>query len=187
MFNKRNIFIGVALLLFGGAAYIVWMQFGHLWTDRIGAQLGLYVGVVVGAMTLPIVRDPTVSGRVMIGAVVGLLLMGFIQLLEFSELMQGVPGFLPTGDMALLGQFGLSTVTRLLYGVGGGILLALLITVPQWVVLGALAGVAVGSITGGLFHALLLSQGIALSRELFLLLVGLLTLSLFAMLGFSSD
>jgi hypothetical protein len=187
MLNKRNILIGVALLLLGGIAYLIWLEYGHMWTDREGAQLGLYAGGVIGAIALPIVRDPTVSGRVLVGAVVGLLLMGFIQLLEFSQLMQGAPGFMGTGEMALLGQFGLSTFMSLLYGVGGGILLALLLTAPQWVLVGALAGVVVGALLGAAAYALLLSQGISLSRNLFLLLVGLLTFSLFAMLGFSND
>lgn len=187
MLNKRNILIVVGLLLLGGVAYFVWLEYGHMWTDREGAQLGLYAGGVIGAIILPIVRDPTVSGRVLVGAVVGLLIVGFIQLLEFSQLVQGAPGFMGTGEMSLLGQFGLSTLMNLLYGVGGGILLAMLFTAPQWVVVGALAGVVVGVSIGAASHALLVSQGIALSRDLFLLLVGLLTLSLFAMLGFSNE
>jgi hypothetical protein len=184
MQHKKNIIMFGTILVGVGLAFLIWTEFGHLWSSTYGTQWGLYAGAVTGAIVLPLVRDAAVGGRAIVGAVAGLLIVGFIQALNFSGLVEGV-GVLSPGGAAQLGAFGLTTIIYLLYAMGGGILLALLITVPQLVVLGGVAGLLVGALVGSISHTILIQQGVFLSHELFLLLVGLIILSLFTMVGSS--
>lgn len=187
MRGKRNYMWIGGLAMLAGLGVFLWIRYGHLWTDRYGAEWGLFAGVVVGALVLPIVRDPTVSGRVLLGAIAGLIVMGIYQLLQFNNLVQGMPGLVPPSEMATLGQFGLTTAIYLAYGIAGGIFLVLLFNAPQWVLVGGLSGVVVGAVVGTATHALLEYQGVGLSQDLFLVIVGLLTLALYAMFGLGSD
>jgi hypothetical protein len=181
MKHKKNIIMFFAIIIGVGLAFLIWTEYGHIWTNVYGMQMGLYAGAVTGAIVLPLVRDPKAGGRAIMGAVIGLVIVGFIQALTFTGLVQGV-GLSPR-NMAQLGQFGMETAIRLLYAVSGGMLLILLITVPQLVVVGGVVGLLAGVLVGSITQTILLHQGIILSQELFLLVVGLIVLSLFTMLG----
>jgi hypothetical protein len=185
MRQKKNIIMFCTIILGVGLAFLIWTEFGYLWTSTYGIQWGLIAGAVTGAIVLPLVRDSLVGGRAIVGAVAGLLIVGFIQALQFGSLVQGSTSILSPDGMVLLGEFGLVTIIRLLYAMAGGILLALLITVPQLVVVGGVIGLLIGALVGSISHTILIHQGIILTRELFLVLVGMVTLSLFAMLGSS--
>jgi hypothetical protein len=186
--RKKQILILICLvMLSAGIGFLAWTEFGYVWIDewlhRPSMQLGLYAGAVAGAMTLPLVRDPLVGGRFLIGAVAGLIFVGLIQLVEFNTLIQGSGGMLSTTDAAAIREFGTETIVRLLLGVGGGALIGLFTVDAHLVILGGLLGVIVGALIGNVAHLLLSSQNIFLSTELFLFVVGLLTLSLFLIIS----
>jgi hypothetical protein len=187
MRRRRNIIWFFLAILGAGAAFLLWTEFGELWLDNYGMQTGLMAGAVAGAIALPLARDPEVGGKFVIGAVFGLMIVAFMQAIAFANLIQSTPGLLSANDAAATSQFGRETVERLIYGVGGGAILGLFYVAPHLVVLGGMLGVLVGVLIGGLSHPFLLSQSIVLSRELFLFLIGLLTLSVLFVIGYRRD
>jgi hypothetical protein len=183
MRRRRNIIIFCLIVMAAGAAFLAWTEFGNVWMNDYGVQAGFFAGVVAGAMALPLIRDPEIAGRFVVGAVIGLLIVGVYQLVEFSILIQGSPGLLST-NQAAMSRFGQETIWRLLYGVGGGAILSTFIVVPHLVILGSLLGIILGGLIGGLSHPFLADQGVVMSRELFMFLIGLLTMAI--LLVFSS-
>jgi hypothetical protein len=177
MRRRRNIIWFFLAILGAGAAFLLWTEFGELWLDNYGMQMGLLAGAFAGAIALPLARDPEIGGKFVLGAVFGMLVVAFIQAMAFANLIQSTPGLLSANDAAATGQFGRETITRLIYGVGGGSILFMFFVAPHLVILGSMLGVLVGVLLGGLFHPFLIGQGIVLSREIFLFLLGLITMS----------
>lgn len=182
MKRKRNIILICLIIAGAGAAFLGWTEFGNIWLNDYGVQTGLYAGAFAGAITLPLAREPEIGGRFVVGAVIGLFIVGVIQLVEFGALVQGSPGLLST-DQAAMTQFGQETIVRLLFGIGGGAILSLFIVDPHLVILGSLLGVLLGGVIGGFSHLFMVDQGIVISQELFLFLIGLLTMAILLTFG----
>jgi hypothetical protein len=183
MRRRRNIIWYFLAILGAGAAYLLWTEFGGLWLDNYGVQMGLLAGAFAGAIALPLARDPEIGGKFVIGAVTGLMVVAFIQALAFANLVQSTPGLLSANDAAATAQFGRETITRLIYGVGGGSILIMFFVVPHLVVLGSMLGLLTGVLLGALLHPFLIGQGVVLSREIFLFLLGLVTMSVLYIIG----
>lgn len=185
MQQKSGLLFPIILIVIGlGFAFLAWADIGipaiDAWLDRPSMQLGLYAGLVAGAMTLPLVRDPRSGFRFVIGAVAGLLIVGVIQAVEFGVLSGG----LSARDAAAMSRFGETTIIRLVYGIVGGALLGLLTYDFYSLLVGGLVGLMLGVVVGNLFYLLLDSQNITLGTELFVFLVGLISGSI--LLTFSS-
>ena len=177
----------LAFLLIISALFGVWYFFGDSvllgWANTFGVRWGAVAGILVGAVVWPMMGDAKVSGPALLGAVLGLLGVGFYQALQFGELAGSTGGILAPSDSPLLTAFALETLFLLLYGIFGGALVTLLVSSPQHVLLGGMLGLIVGMVVGGLSRPLMMREGIDLSQGVFSVIVGIVVLSIWSTLG----
>lgn len=160
------------LFIIIGALIGIWLAFRTSTTEEL--RLNMLVGAIIGAIFWPIARSPDITSRAIAGGIIGALAMGLFELLRVGfQIQQGTA-------VETLGAMALTASIRVAVALVAGAIIAVGSVVPAKVLAGAVAGVFVGMIVGGVADAILASQGIVLSREIFLGLVGLVTLILFS-------
>jgi len=160
------------ILIFIGALLGIWLAFRTSATDEL--RLNMLVGAVIGAIFWPIARSPEMTNRGIAGGIIGALAVGVFELLRVGlQVQQGTA-------VETLGAMALTSTVRVVVALFAGAIIAIGSVVPSKVLAGAVVGIFVGMIVGGVARAVLTSQGIFLSREIFLGLVGLVTLILFS-------
>lgn len=167
----RSYIVEVGLIVVG-ALLGIWLAFGTSATDEL--RLNMLVGAIVGAIFWPIARSPDMTSRGIAGGIIGALAVGLFELLRVGfQVQQGAP-------VETLGQMALRGTVNVAIALVAGAIIAIGSVLPSKVLMGAVAGVFVGMIVGGVVRAILDSQGIFLNREMFLGIVGLVTLILFS-------
>jgi len=160
------------IFIFIGALLGIWLAFGTSTTEQL--RLNMLVGAIIGAIFWPIARSPEITSRGIAGGIIGALAVGLFELLRVGlQVQQGTA-------VETLGAMALTSTVRVVVALIAGAIIGIGSVVPSKVLVGAIAGVFVGMIVGGVAAIVLASQGISLSREIFLGLVGLVTLILFS-------
>jgi len=170
--RKRKSHVVELIFIFIGALLGIWLAFGTSATDEL--RLNMLVGAIIGAIFWPIARSPDITSRGIAGGIIGALAVGMFELLRVGfQVQQGTA-------VETLGAMALTATIRVVMALVAGAIIAIGSVVPSKVLTGAIAGVFVGMIVGGLVEIVLRSQGINTTREVFLGLVGLVTLILFS-------
>lgn len=170
--RKRRSQIIEIVLIFIGALLGIWLAFGTNTTDEL--RLNMLIGALIGAIFWPIARSPDITSRGIAGGIIGALAVGLFELLRVGlQIQQGTA-------VETLGQMALRATINVVIALVAGAIIAIGSVVPSKVLAGAIAGVFVGMIVGGVVELVLRTQGINTTREVFLGIVGLVTLILFS-------
>jgi len=146
-------------------------------------RYGLLAGLLVGGITWVIINNPEYLFRAIFGLALGGVAAGLINapsLVQNWNLLKAAAGqAMPHNVVQDIIALGLQIFA------GGmiGMLAALGISAPRDAIIGALTGIVTGTLFGALLHYTLQATGRALDPLFYPMIIGLLTLVVYAVLG----
>lgn len=148
-----------------------------------GALAGIAIGILVGAIVMPMIQAPDTIGRALFFTIMAAVAMSLYQLARIGtatgERLGTILSAFAGPYTSTLGSLILDGVIWVLYAMLAGALVGMVSLVPDQVIRGGIVGLFLGIAVGALLRVVLLEFGVELNPTVFRIVIAGVTWALF--------